>query len=133
MTASRVFTARRATLAPASDRARIHGRPGLWYSITAGTLAGWWVQEAPGVRFLRGTHAVLTYPLPRRASVRRARPAAVIVPDSGIVDAVTTGYSVGSRVSVDARAALNGVDHLRLADGPHKGRSIVSSSLTLTG
>lgn len=133
VTASRVFTARRATGAPASDRARIPGRPGLWYSITAGTLKGWWVQEAPGVRFLRGTHAVLAYPLPRRASVRTTHPKAVIVPDSGIVNAVTTGYTVGSRVSVDARAALNGVDHLRLAGGPLKGRWIASSSLTLTG
>jgi hypothetical protein len=69
----------------------------------------------------------------RRAKVRTARPKAVIVPDSGVVDAVTTDYPAGSAVSVNARAAVNGVDHLRLAEGPHRGRWIASSSLVLSG
>ena len=132
VTASRVFTAARATRAPANDRTRIPGRPGLWYSISAGTLKGWWVQEAPGHRVLRGAHAVLSYPVARAATVRIARPVAVLAGDAGAVG-VTTTYAAGARVSVNARAAVDGVDRLRLAAGPYRGRWIASSSLTLTG
>ena len=127
-----MFTAARATRAPANDRTRIPGRPGLWYSISAGTLKGWWVQEAPGHRVLRGAHAVLSYPVARAATVRIARPVAVLAGRRRRRRGTTT-YAAGARVSVNARAAVDGVDRLRLAAGPYRGRWIASSSLTLTG
>jgi hypothetical protein len=32
--------------APVDQRRRIHGQPGYWYHVTAGSLAGWWLQES---------------------------------------------------------------------------------------
>jgi D-glucuronyl C5-epimerase-like protein len=128
--ASRVLTATARTSAPARDRTRILGRPGMWYAISAGTLSGWYVQEAPGRRFLVGPRAILTYAVPRPARIRVARPAAVVVSGTGGVSSVRTTYAAGAKITVDARAALNGVEHLRLASGTYRSRWIPSSLIS---
>jgi hypothetical protein len=47
--------------APIDQRRRIHGQPGYWYHVTAGGLAGLWVQEVPGVRATPGPVSVVDY------------------------------------------------------------------------
>jgi hypothetical protein len=47
--------------APADQRRRIGGQPGFWYRISTGALAGYWVQEAPGVRATRRPVATVNY------------------------------------------------------------------------
>ncbi len=124
---SRVVTFKARTLAPATDRARIRGRAGYWLAISRGMLAGWWVQEAPSQRFLAGTHAILVYPVPRTARMDANQPLAVTVSARGTVTSVRTAYKKGDEISVNARASLNGVEHLRLASGPQAQRWVRAS------
>jgi hypothetical protein len=128
--ASRVVTFKARTSAPATDRARIRGRSGLWLAISRGVLAGWWVQEAPAHRYMTGTRAVLVYAVPRTARLAAPQPLAVTVSPSGGVTKVRTAYPQGSEIGVDARGSLNGVEHLRLASGPHRHYWIRASVLS---
>ncbi len=132
VTARKTFTASRPTAATALERTRIRGRGGYWYKISGGALAGWYLPEAPPARYVTGTRAAITYPVARPARVRTARPPSVVVADSGAVSTRRTGYRVGARVTVDQRAVLNGVEHYRLASGPHRRRWLRASSLTVS-
>ncbi len=118
--ARRVVTLAKRTSAPASDRVRIRGRAGFWLQISGGMLNGWSVQEAPTQRFMMGTRALLVYPVPRVARLEAPQPLAVRVSPAGKVTSVRTSLEEGSEVSIDGRASLNGVEHLRLATGDHR-------------
>jgi hypothetical protein len=48
---------------------------------------------------------------------------------TGATRPVATTYRAGDRVTVDRRAVVNGVEHARLADGPHAGRWIAYANL----
>src|SRR6476659_4627926 len=42
---------------------------GIYYRITAGGLAGWWVAEVPGGVVMLGRYDTLAYPMPRLLSL----------------------------------------------------------------
>jgi hypothetical protein len=78
--ASRTIRLASASQAPANQRARIFGR-GIYYRVTAGSFAGYWVPESPPSRALQGIYLPHVY-----VPVRSARLAA----------GTYTGYRFGS-------------------------------------
>jgi D-glucuronyl C5-epimerase-like protein len=61
VTARRTVRLSRWSEAPIDSRRRIWGQPGYWYRVTAGMLAGYWVQEAPSVRATRAPVSAVPY------------------------------------------------------------------------
>ena len=124
-----VTLSRRASV-PSGGRVRIKDRPGLWYVVTGGRLAGYHLPESPrAVR--RGVFALLRYRAPRRSVVAAAPLIAYASDSQGHTTAVTSSHRVGDPVTVDARASLGGVEHLRLATGEHSGRWIRATAVNL--
>jgi len=131
VTGTKVLRLNRASSAPSSDREKVWRQPGLWYSISAGGLAGYQVQESPPTRYQVGTYAGVGYLLHRPATVRSAAPKAYTVDGAGNATAVTTTYAAGAAVTVDARAVLNAVQHVRLAEGAYAGRWLPLAAVAL--
>lgn len=114
-----------------SARERVINRTGLWYVMSNGALAGYRVLEAPGVRFRLGLYSQLGYRILRRASVTVTAPPAYTVDANGNMTRVTTTYRAGDPATVSVRGWINGVEHLRLGDGPYAGRWVGTSTLTV--
>ena len=53
--------------------------------------------------------------------------------DAGKVTAVTAGLAVGDTVTVNLRAAIDGVQHYRLASGAHEGQWVGLGTLRSVG
>lgn len=129
--ATKTITLLRSSRAPCLTRGRVMRRTGIWYPISGGSLAGYQVQEVPGVRYRIGTCCQLGYPIQRAATVLVDAPRAYTIGASGAMGRVTTDLARGSVVAIDSRATLNGVEHLRLADGDYAGRWIGATLLAL--
>ncbi|MBF9130657.1 hypothetical protein I0C86_17075 [Plantactinospora sp. S1510] len=108
--------------AASKGRVRVKDQLDIWYEISDGELAGYHVKEMPGHSYQIGEAAPIGYRIPRPASIALARPEAYSIDATGAMTSVLTNYRVGDRVTLDRRAVLNGVDHLRLANGPYTGR-----------
>ena len=108
--------------APTVARGKVLGQTGIWYSISAGTLAGYQVREVPGRTYVLGMCASYRYRAPRPVRTTAAAVRAYALASSGTLSSVVTTYPAGARVEVDARAVLNGVEYLKLASGPYVGR-----------
>jgi hypothetical protein len=134
-TSSGAVTARRTTLlsrsseAPIDQRRRIGGQPGYWYRVTAGILAGYWVQEVPlvcatpgpvsavpyigtrSVRMRSGTWSA--YTATRARSIRLGRTSSAPVSAIGWINgraavSVAAGALRGYWLPLTAKASLTG-------------------------
>ncbi|MBE1486399.1 D-glucuronyl C5-epimerase family protein [Plantactinospora soyae] len=108
--------------AQSKGRVRVKDQRDIWYEITDGELAGYHVKEMAGHSYQIGETAPIGYRIARPASIAQAPLEAYSLDATGALTSVVTSYRVGDRVSLDRRAVLNGVDHLRLGAGPHTGR-----------
>jgi hypothetical protein len=122
VTARKLLTLNAASSAPSSERQKVWSQPGVWYRISAGTLAGYHVQENTPYRYQLGKYAGLGYLLHRPGTITTDKPKAYTVTSAGSMTSVVTTYRAGAPVTVDIRAVLNGVHHVRLAEGPYAGR-----------
>jgi hypothetical protein len=93
--------------APAGMRRRILGQPGYWYRISAGVLAGYWVQEVPRIRASRRPVSTAAYFATR--SVRMA-PGTYTLLTPGRARTVRLTAAASARVSafgwIDGRRAV---------------------------
>lgn len=116
--------------APSTARLKVLGQTGIWYAISAGSLSGYHVREASGRCYQVGTCATLAYPIPRPGVVAVEPVRAYTIDAAGQMTSVLTNYKIGDAVALDARAVLNGVEHLRLAAGDYAQRWVVLSTIT---
>ena len=133
VTAGRSINVTTTTSAPCGARTKIRGHAGLWYLITAGSLAGYSVQEVPGSVYLRGTCLPVRY-LPYRAgTLAQAVPTAVQPPPTTGAPLPTRAVDLakGTTVMVDQRLTINAVQYLELADGPNTGWWVPSAAVQL--
>jgi hypothetical protein len=114
--------------APSEERDKVMNRKGIWYRVAAGTLDGYRVRETPGRLYQLGECAALGYRVDRRGRAFVDHPRAYTIDSAGRMTSVTTDYHVGDTVAIDRRAYLNGVQHLRLPDGPRAGRWLGTSA-----
>ncbi|MFD6648344.1 hypothetical protein ACFWC0_05015 [Micromonospora chalcea] len=106
---------------------------GIWYDISEGSLSGYLVKEIPGRSYQVGRAAPIGYRIPRSAVVVAAPGKAYSLDDAGKVTAVTAGLAVGDTVTVNLRAALDGVQHYRLDSGAHAGQWVRLDTLRGVG
>jgi hypothetical protein len=129
--ATRTITPSALTSAPSSGRDKVPGRRETWYSVTAGSLAGYRVAETAGQVYQLGEYATLGYYLDRPARVLTPTPKAYRMAPDGTMAATTTDYVAGSAATIDRRAFLNGREHLRLGDGPYAGQWVGASAVEI--
>jgi D-glucuronyl C5-epimerase C-terminus len=122
VTATKLLELAAGSSAPSTERQKVWHQPGVWYSISAGGLAGYQVQETTPYRYQLGQYAGLGYLLHRPGTIKTATPKAYTVSSAGAMTSVVTTYQIGDPITIDIRAVLNGVQHVRLADGPYAGR-----------
>lgn len=116
--------------APSTARQKVWHQPGLWYSISAGALAGYQVQENPPYRYQLGAYAGLGYLLHRPGVIAAPTPKAYTVDKYGRMTSVVTTYQVGDPVTVDMRGVLNASQYVHLAEGSYAGRWLPLSAVT---
>lgn len=122
--ARKTMTLTKRSNAPAAARGKVLNQAGIWYSISAGTLAGYQVRELPGRCYILGMCGHYRYRAPRPVRVAAAGVRAYALSSSGSLSSVVTTYPAGARVDVDARAVLNGAEYLRVVTEPYVGRWI---------
>jgi hypothetical protein len=130
VTATKVLALSAPSSAPSTERQKVWHQPGVWYSISAGGLAGYQVQESTPYRYQLGQYAGLGYLLHRPGTIKTTTPKAYTISSAGATTSVVTTYQVGDPVTIDIRAVLNGVQHVRLAEGPYAGRWLGLAALT---
>ncbi|MEV6490229.1 D-glucuronyl C5-epimerase family protein [Actinoplanes sp. NPDC051633] len=118
--------------APSTYREKIWSQPGLWYSISAGGLSGYKVQEKPPTRYQLGRFAGVSYLVNRSARIAYNAPKAYVVDAAGSSTSEVTTYRAGDTVLIDSRAALNASQHVRLADGPYVGKWLPLPAITFS-
>ncbi|MGW1813271.1 D-glucuronyl C5-epimerase family protein [Streptomyces sp. NPDC002125] len=117
----------RGTSAPASMRRRIQGR-GIYFLISAGAYAGWWVGENWSRAYLRGIFLPTVY-RPERALTGPGTP--VDVYDVAADGTVTSTQAVTiTTATCDRRAIVNGRPHFRLSGGDEAGYWVPASAVT---
>jgi hypothetical protein len=130
VTATKLLTLSSPSSAPSSERQKVWHQPGLWYSISAGALAGYQVQENTPYRYQVGQYAGIGYLLHRPGTIATVSPKAYTIDAAGRMTSVITTYQIGDPVTIDIRAVLNGVQHVRLAEGPYAGRWLGLTTVT---
>lgn len=133
VTGSRTITLSSASSAPCSARTRLWGHSGMWYLITAGSLAGRYVQELRGHVYLSGTCLPVSYLPYRAASVTTAVPTAVQpAPTPGAPKPTKpVGLPARATVTVDQRVLIDAAPYLRIATGVDAGWWVPAASLAL--
>lgn len=131
VTATKKLTLTRSSNAPSAERLKVMRQTGIWYAISGGSLNGYLVRETPGRCYQIGTCAAIGYRIPRPATMATAPTKAYTIDSTGRMTSVTTNLKAGETVSVDTRAVLNGVQHVRLATGDYAGRWIGLTSVNL--
>jgi hypothetical protein len=109
--------------APSTAREKVRRQTGMWYSISAGSLAGYRLREVRQHAYQMGTYAAMHYRVPRPCEVLEKFIKAYTIDNAtGRLTSEVTEYVTGDPITVDVRAAINGVEHVRLADGPYAGK-----------
>jgi hypothetical protein len=129
---TKTVTVARRSSAPSTGRVRVRQGSRIWHAISGGSFAGYHLPEVAQRSYRIGTCAIIGYRIPRPGRVAVAPVRAYAVDDDGRTTSEATAYRVGDRVTVEARAVLNGVVHLRLDSGPHAGRWVTSSAVAVT-
>lgn len=129
--ARRVLTLNRASMAPASHRARIKTH-GYYYLITAGSLSGYWVQEKAGAVHVPGLILSTSYPLARVAGFAPGSHTGWTMTTSGLRSGSRTlRFSSGSSASFDRSGWIDGASYVRIISGRLAGRWVPTRGLTL--
>ncbi|MEU5725648.1 D-glucuronyl C5-epimerase family protein [Micromonospora sp. NPDC047738] len=121
VTATRTISLSRRSNAPSAARLKVRRQDGIWYQISAGTLAGYHLKELRQHSYQVGEAAPMGYRILRPATVAVAPLTAYAIDAAGSMRSVVTDYQVGDRVNLDRQAVLNGVAHVRFADGRYPG------------
>lgn len=121
------------TQAPASMRRRIQGR-GIYYLISAGAYAGWWVGESWSKAYLLGTHLTTLY-RPERAVTFPGGNVPVdtfrFAADGSVSSVKTVSFASPSTALSDRRAIVNGRPMFLIASGSLTGYWVPASAVTV--
>lgn len=121
------------TAAPASMRRRIQGR-GIYYLISAGAYAGWWVGESWSKAYLLGTHLATIY-RPTRTVTFPGGGTPIdtykVAADGTITSVKTVSFANPSNAPSDRRAIVNGRPMHQITAGGLTGYWVPASSVTV--
>lgn len=131
VTSSLALNLSRASSAPGDRRIRIRNW-GIFYRISAGFLAGYFVGEAYPVRRLMGLHVGLAY-FPERRAVFGAQTYSgyQFTSDGRVVGSRSTGFSAPSSAPFDSSGVINGRPHVHITAGVFAGFWVPTQNLVL--
>ena len=131
-TAAKSITLARASSAPAATRQRIRSR-GIYYRITAGSLAGFWVQESYPAARLRGVYAGTDYHLARSAVFPAATVTGYRVNEAtgATSSPLSRTFARASSAPFDRAWVVGGRPYVHITAGVYAGRWVPSGGLTL--
>lgn len=117
VTASKPYTLSRASSASAGERRTIAGQSGVWFRMTNGVWAGYWVRESPAI-YLPGVASNLALAAPRTTAFAAGTHTGYQFSATGAVTAAKP-YTLSrpSSATADRRAIVNGVPYLRMMNG----------------
>lgn len=131
ITASKTISLSQTSSAPANLRQRIKGR-GIMLSITAGSLAGYWVPEDYVRAKIMGTRLPLTYPALRTAMIPAGSWSAYQYDSAGTVTASKTiTPSQPTSAPFSTSATINGRWHILVTAGSLANFWLPADALTL--
>ncbi|GAA4920137.1 D-glucuronyl C5-epimerase family protein [Streptomyces coeruleoprunus] len=124
----------RATQAPVGMRRRIYGR-GVYYRISAGAYAGWWIGEAWPNAFLRGEYLTTVYRPQRTLTFPAGKTIkAYRFGTDGTAGSIKTlQFANDSNAPFDRRAVVNGRPMCRIAAGTLTGYWVWSGDVRTDG
>ena len=121
------------TQAPASMRRRIQGR-GIYYLISAGAYAGWWVGESWSRAYLLGAHLATLY-RPDRTVTFPGGSVPVdtykVAADGTVLSVRTVSFANPSNAPTDRRAIVNGRPMHQITAGGLTGYWVPASAVTV--
>lgn len=121
------------TAAPASMRRRIQGR-GIYYLISAGAYAGWWVGESWSKAYLRGEYLTTIY-RPARTATFPGGSVPVdtykVAADGTVLSVKTVQFVSPSNAPTDRRAIVNGRPMFQITAGALTGYWVPASDVTV--
>ncbi|MFD9225373.1 D-glucuronyl C5-epimerase family protein [Streptomyces sp. NPDC060064] len=121
------------TQAPASMRRRIQGR-GIYYLISAGAYAGWWVGESWSKAYLLGEHLTTVY-RPTRTVTFPGGSVPVdtyrVAADGTVLSVKTVAFANPSNAPTDRRAIVNGRPMFQITAGGLTGYWVPAGSVTI--
>lgn len=121
------------TQAPASMRRRIQGR-GIYYLISAGAYAGWWVGESWSKAYLRGERLTTIY-RPTRTITFPGGTVPVdtyrVAADGTVISIKTVTFASPSNAPTDRRAIVNGRPMFQITVGGLTGYWVPASAVTV--
>ena len=130
--ASQQVTFSQDTRAPASMRRRIQGR-GIYYLISAGVYAGWWVGENWAKAYLRGIYLPTLY-RPDRTVTFPGDSVPVdcykVAADGSVLDVKTVSFASPSTAPTDRRAIVNGRPCFQITAGGLTGYWVPEAAVT---
>lgn len=121
------------TQAPASMRRRIQGR-GIYYLISAGAYAGWWVGESWSRAYLLGTHLTTIYRPTRTVTFPGGNTAVdtyKVAADGTVTSVKTVVFAAPSNAPSDRRAIVNGRPMFQITAGGLTGYWVPASAVTI--
>lgn len=130
---SKMVTFTQDTQAPASMRRRIQGR-GIYYLISAGPYAGWWVGENWAKAYLLGAHLPTLY-RPTRTVTFPGGSVPVdtykIAADGDVTSVKTVSFASPSNAPSDRRAIVNGRPMFQITAGGLTGYWVPAASVAI--
>lgn len=121
------------TAAPASMRRRIQGR-GIYYLISTGPYAGWWVGENWAKAYLRGAHLPTLY-RPGRTVTFPGGSVPVdtykVAADGTVLNVKTVSFAAPSNAPADRRAIVNGRPCFQITAGGLTGYWVPASAVSI--
>ena len=115
VTGSRTMTLKGPSTVYGSSRATVPGR-GVYLRVASGSLAGWWVAEGR-TSYRPGIIAIATYAPARAVQLAAGRYEIYRFDSAGAVTSAKALRTLGTRLSTDRAAVVNGLRHLRVASG----------------
>jgi hypothetical protein len=131
----RLLFLRSASWAPANQRIRVKGQPGFWYRITAGGLAGYYVQEKPsGTIVLMGRYLTHNWAPARTAAM--ASGGQYVGYRFNVAGAVTGSLTVKPTTATTFAASQttywNAIRYVLASSGPLDGYWVAVSAVGVT-
>lgn len=120
------------TQAPASMRRRIQDR-GIYYLISAGAYAGWWVGESWSKAYLRGEYLTTVYRPARTVTFPGGVPVDTykVAADGTVTSVKTVQFAAPSNAPTDRRAIVNGRGMFQITAGGLTGYWVPASAVTV--
>jgi len=129
----RTVTFSQDTAAPASLRRRVQNR-GVYYLISAGAYAGWWVGESWSKAYLLGTYLPTLY-RPQRTITFPGGSVPVdtfkVATDGTVTSVKTVSFASPSNAPADRRAIVNGRPMFLITAGGLTGYWVPASAVTI--